>query len=697
VRPGTRDNPLLLQAIEDLERATRHVHRPSPAQAEAGNYQQAHINIAGLPVTVATPRGALRRGIDRQGVPWEVMMPVDYGHVKRTEGADEEQVDIYIGPLAHEATLHPVWIVDQCDADSGAWDEHKCMIGFPDAITARQAYLKGFSDGRGQHRIGGAVRTDFEAFRGWLKSGGTKKPLVYRPAKSASSNQFSDPYVAAPCPSNGICTCGGSMSATATPPAAEKPSDPRALGNITKILSRVLGFMPAADRIALMQDAAAMTTDSLATAKAHLGKAEGQGVVGELDDLWDGPPDSLPRIDHAHGPGSTAASDSIITGPSQSASGDGAMRMERQYSSPAPQGGVMEATTRLGRQLVGLHKAVVSVFGAVQGHSAQLEVMKAGIATIPDPTALQTMIETAVAKAIKDEFAKSQVKPKAVVAKADDEDDKDDEESKQSESRGGGEEDEADEDDEDKEKHASIQAAKFRLMAKSRVKWAKLRIAKAVEQITEDKQAAAAHMLDLAEINLAKATGYVEASQALQEGRAGLSTQTIRRDIAKARKTGIGEAQAQMQTKWPASTEREIGKGPATETTPSTTPAPVTPPTGVNQADLVKAMEQIQAAASGMGMLQASVGDLMKALSGTHAGGSLPPVFALAKAAPEQLKSREAELQKLRDDKIISFDDHDRAQDAIMRAKMNLPEDIVQQLIARLPEPARAVLTRSAA
>ena len=87
-----------IPARVDLADASDDVNTdPTDAQKEAGNYKKGHISIQGLPITLENPQGSIRSGKDGNGRAWEVTMPAHYGYIKRTEGADGEQVDVYIG------------------------------------------------------------------------------------------------------------------------------------------------------------------------------------------------------------------------------------------------------------------------------------------------------------------------------------------------------------------------------------------------------------------------------------------------------------------------------------------------------------------------------------------------------------------------------------------------------------------------
>lgn len=157
---------------------------PTEAQKEAGNYAKGHVRLRGMDISIENPAGSERTGVDRDGNPWSVTMPAHYGYVRGTEGADGDHVDVYIGPKPLSPTAY---VVDQVDADTGDFDEHKAMLGFPDEASALQAYDAAFSDGRGPERRGAVTAMPIDEFKTWAASRAAQKPLAELPPKETSN------------------------------------------------------------------------------------------------------------------------------------------------------------------------------------------------------------------------------------------------------------------------------------------------------------------------------------------------------------------------------------------------------------------------------------------------------------------------------------------------------------------------------
>lgn len=149
---------------------------PTDAQKEAGNYRKGHVKLHGLDISIENPAGSERSGTDAKGKKWSVTMPAAYGYVRRTEGADGDQVDVYVGESPESDR---VWVVDQIDAETGKFDEHKAFIGFESQSQVENTYDAAFSDARGPDRRKTVTEMPVEEFKTWLR-GDTKKPLAGR-------------------------------------------------------------------------------------------------------------------------------------------------------------------------------------------------------------------------------------------------------------------------------------------------------------------------------------------------------------------------------------------------------------------------------------------------------------------------------------------------------------------------------------
>ncbi|WP_273703280.1 LPD38 domain-containing protein [Candidatus Accumulibacter vicinus] len=161
---------------------------PTDAQKSAGNYAKGHLSIGGLNISVETPAGATRTGRDG-AKPWKVKNTAHYGYVKRTNGADGEQVDVYVKPGTAATHDGQVFVVDQYHPGTGAFDEHKAMIGYGNAAEAAKAYDAHFSDQSGAKRRGAVTAMPLGGFKTWLKNGDTMRPVSSR----KFDGQASDP------------------------------------------------------------------------------------------------------------------------------------------------------------------------------------------------------------------------------------------------------------------------------------------------------------------------------------------------------------------------------------------------------------------------------------------------------------------------------------------------------------------------
>ena len=196
----------------DIVAAAQDVNtEPTDAQKEAGNYQKGHVSVQGLNITLENPEGSIRSGTDRDGNAWETQMPAHYGYIKRTEGADGDQVDVYIG---QKPSSDKVFVVDQINPEDQSFDEHKSFIGFENADQVKAVYDASFSDSSAIKRYGGMKEFTVSEFKDWLKNSNNKRPVAW---KAKKITERTDEKVAQP---------------------MEKPTQPKPVANDTQKVER---------------------------------------------------------------------------------------------------------------------------------------------------------------------------------------------------------------------------------------------------------------------------------------------------------------------------------------------------------------------------------------------------------------------------------------------------------------------------
>lgn len=151
---------------------------PTEAQKKAGNYKKGHLSFGGYDYTVETPKGVTRSGKDDQGKPWSVTMHDTYGYILGKIGVDGDHIDMFINDAADLDTFDGnVYVVDQVNPETGEFDEHKVMYGYPSEEAATEAYLANYSKGwKGLGKVTSVTKATFDK---WLESSDRKiKPFA---------------------------------------------------------------------------------------------------------------------------------------------------------------------------------------------------------------------------------------------------------------------------------------------------------------------------------------------------------------------------------------------------------------------------------------------------------------------------------------------------------------------------------------
>ena len=177
-----KNNPIDQGAHEAATSIQNDLPEPTQAQIEAGNYKKGHIKVHGLDIAVENPRGSERRGTDPDGKEWAHTMSDHYGYIKRTTGADQEQIDTYVGK---NPETEKVFVINQLDQQSDGFDEHKVMLGFNSQEDAVKAYQANFDKG---WKVGPIKAMNKDQFKAWLRDGDTSKPAASKNLKDSIEN-----------------------------------------------------------------------------------------------------------------------------------------------------------------------------------------------------------------------------------------------------------------------------------------------------------------------------------------------------------------------------------------------------------------------------------------------------------------------------------------------------------------------------
>lgn len=148
---------------------------PSSAQLDAGNFKVGRTRINGLDISIEHPAGVKRKAEHSQPLAHA------YGYIRKTESADGEKFDVFLGDRAHDTSL-PVFVVDQHRAN-GSFDESKALMGFATEAEARAAYLANYP--KGWNGLGGIRQFTQDEFKAWVRDQEATKRPAGAPPQSA--------------------------------------------------------------------------------------------------------------------------------------------------------------------------------------------------------------------------------------------------------------------------------------------------------------------------------------------------------------------------------------------------------------------------------------------------------------------------------------------------------------------------------
>jgi ATP-dependent protease ClpP protease subunit len=168
------DVPTRLKNAEELTNTN-----PTEGQKSSGNYKKGKIIIKGLKISIENPIGSERSGIDTKGKAWTNTMLFTYGYFNGTIGKDGDPIDTFLGPIVNEMEFD-IYVIDQVDENTRAFDEHKVMFGFESADMAKKAYESSYNKGwKGFDKI---TAFSLSKFKKWIYN----KDAIKYPASKQS-------------------------------------------------------------------------------------------------------------------------------------------------------------------------------------------------------------------------------------------------------------------------------------------------------------------------------------------------------------------------------------------------------------------------------------------------------------------------------------------------------------------------------
>lgn len=120
----------------------------------------ANRQFQNIGIVIENPKGSKRIGKN-----WIQHMSHDYGYIVATEAIDGDELDVFVGENTKASKFY---VVEQCDPDTGDFDEYKIMFGFNDINEAEEGYLANYQTGwRGIRHI---QEYDMDYFWPWYRT-----------------------------------------------------------------------------------------------------------------------------------------------------------------------------------------------------------------------------------------------------------------------------------------------------------------------------------------------------------------------------------------------------------------------------------------------------------------------------------------------------------------------------------------------
>jgi hypothetical protein len=148
---------------------------PAVEAANSGRYEEA-LKLANAAAETADPKVAADIKATTEGA-WSTPMQYHYGRIAQTTANDGSGLDAFVKPGTPEDYSGPVYVIDQVDQKTGAFDEHKIFVGPASQKEAVAAYKEHYPKG---WKVGTVSEVPMQVFNQWAKSAQSTKPFAER-------------------------------------------------------------------------------------------------------------------------------------------------------------------------------------------------------------------------------------------------------------------------------------------------------------------------------------------------------------------------------------------------------------------------------------------------------------------------------------------------------------------------------------
>jgi len=110
---------------------------------QAARKLQGRMKFQDMDISIENRAGSVRRGVDPDGNEWATKMHIPYGYIRKTEGADGDHVDCFIGP---DKQTNFAYIIHIKNPKTGEYDEDKVFLGAYNEKHARKLFDKHYDN-----------------------------------------------------------------------------------------------------------------------------------------------------------------------------------------------------------------------------------------------------------------------------------------------------------------------------------------------------------------------------------------------------------------------------------------------------------------------------------------------------------------------------------------------------------------------